>query len=257
MTTTFQVDKMPVTVYESNAALGEAAAYDFAQLMRQTVDQNGEASVILATGNSQLSFITALKAIPDIPWGQITVFHMDEYLGLPEMHPASFRRYIREKVDQVFTPKAVHYIMGDAPDTNKELQRYEDLLAQNPPVLCVCGIGENGHLAFNDPPADFNTDETIHIVILDEVCRKQQVGEGHFATMDDVPPQAITLTVPALIKPPHVMALVPEARKAQAVKTSLEGPVTEDCPASILRTYAHVHLYLDTDSASLLTATTQ
>ena len=143
-------------------------------------------------------------------------------------------------------------IRGDAPDVAAELARYTALLEEYKPVVCVLGIGENGHLAFNDPPADFTTSQTIHVVNLDETCRRQQVGEGHFAGLDEVPRQAISLTVPALLRPAHVMGLVPEARKARAVQAALEGPVTEHCPASILRTQAHVKLYLDRDSAALL-----
>jgi glucosamine-6-phosphate deaminase len=143
-------------------------------------------------------------------------------------------------------------LRGDVPDIEAELERYTALVQEHQPVLCVLGIGENGHLAFNDPPADFHTTKTIHVVNLDETCRQQQVGEGHFATLDDVPRQALSLTIPALLKPPHVMALVPEARKANAVQAALEGPLTEKCPASILRAHAHVKLYLDRESAALV-----
>jgi glucosamine-6-phosphate deaminase len=249
LTTT--IDKMTVHVYESNAALGKGAATDFADIVKRVVTETGEAAVIFATGNSQLSFLKALSEHPEIPWSKISAFHMDEYLGMSEDHPASFRRFLREKLTDVFHPKAMYGLRGDAPDIAAELARYKALLDVHQPVLCVLGIGENGHLAFNDPPADFRTTKTIHVVNLDETCRRQQVGEGHFATLDDVPKQALSLTVPALLKPAHVMAIVPEARKAQAVKAALEGPLTENCPASILRTHAHVKLYLDQESASL------
>jgi glucosamine-6-phosphate deaminase len=252
MNTLTRIDEMPVAVFESNAALGRAAADDFATIVKQAVAERGEVSVIFATGNSQLSFLTALRDTPDIPWNKLSAFHMDEYLGMSETHPASFRKFLREKVTDLFHPRAMFGIRGDAPDIAAELARYTALLDQYKPVVCVLGIGENGHLAFNDPPADFNTDKTIHVVNLDETCRRQQVGEGHFAGLDEVPRQAVSLTVPALLKPAHVMALVPEARKANAVKAALEGPVTETCPASILRTQAHVKLYLDRDSAALL-----
>jgi glucosamine-6-phosphate deaminase len=171
---------------------------------------------------------------------------------MPETHPASFRRFLNQHIRDGFHPLAMYGIQGDAADTAAEIARYEVLLKHYPPVLCVMGIGENGHLAFNDPPADFQTPKTLHVVTLDEICRRQQVGEGHFAGLDDVPEQALSLTVPALLKPPHVMVLVPEARKAHAVQAALEGAVTELCPASILRTQAHVALYLDRDSAGLL-----
>jgi glucosamine-6-phosphate deaminase len=253
MTHEIQVEALPVTICDDAAELGHLAAHDFARIVTEAVAANGEAAVILATGNSQLSFIAALHN-QHIPWDRLTVFHMDEYIGLPADHPASFRRYIREKIAEVFHPKAVHYINGDTDDIGAELVRYTTLLAQAAPVLTVMGIGENGHLAFNDPPADFDTTEAVQIVTLDAACRAQQVGEGHFATVDDVPPQAVTLTIPALLKPPHVLTLVPESRKARAVKAALHGPVTPDCPASILRMQPHARLYLDRDSAALLEA---
>ncbi len=252
MVTATQIDKMPVAVFESNEALGRAAAADFAEIVKTAVAERGEGAVILATGNSQLSYLHALRERSDVPWDKVTVFHMDEYLGMPETHPASFRRFIHDKVTVAFHPRETYGIQGDAPDIQAELARYTALLDSYKPVLTVLGIGENGHLAFNDPPADFHTDKLIHVVNLSEACRRQQVGEGHFATIDMVPRQAISLTVPALLKSAQVMAVVPEARKAQAVKAALEGPLTEDCPASILRTQPHVKLYLDRDSAALV-----
>lgn len=246
-----QVERMRVQVFQSNAAMGVAAARDFAGIVRSAVAEQGETAVIFATGNSQLTFLTALQD-QEIPWQQITAFHMDEYLGMPETHPASFRRFLQERLVEHFHPKAFYGMQGDAADVAGEIQRYTDLLAAHPPVICVMGIGENGHLAFNDPPAVFHARETVQVVTLDAVCRQQQVGEGHFPTLADVPTQALSLTIPALLKPPHVMALVPETRKAAVVKAALENAVTEDCPASILRTQAHARLYLDRDSAALL-----
>lgn len=252
MTTSMRVDKMKVTVFESNEALGHAAAGDFAEIIKREVAEQGEAAAILATGNSQLSFVHALRERQDIPWDKVYVLHMDEYVGMSILHPASFRRFLKEKITDPFHPLITYGIEGDTTDIEGELARYTELLARHKPVVCVMGIGENGHLAFNDPPADFNTDKAIHVVTLDEVCRQQQVGEGHFASFDDVPTQAMSLTVPALLKPPHVMVLVPESRKATAVQAALEGPVSEDCPASILKTQAHVHVYLDPDSSAKL-----
>jgi len=245
-------DKMQVNIYDSNAALGYAAAKNLAKIIRQTVSERGETSVILATGNSQLSLMKALRERDDIPWPKLTIFHMDEYQGMSAEHSASFRRYFREKLFNIVKPKAFYGIKGDAQDVEAELNRYAALLEEHKPVACVLGIGENGHLAFNDPPADFETEKTIHIVTLAETARQQQVGEGHFSGLDEVPTQAITLTVPALLNPPHVLAVVPEARKAPAVRDALEGPVSADCPASILRTLDHVRLYLDRDSAALI-----
>jgi glucosamine-6-phosphate deaminase len=177
---------------------------------------------------------------------------MDEYLGLPAQHPASFRHVIQEQLVARVHPRAFYGIAGDAPDVVVEMERYAELLNDHQPIACVMGIGENGHLAFNDPPADFNTTQIIHVVTLIESCRQQQVGEGHFARLEDVPRQAISLTVPALLKPQHALVIAPEARKAQAVRAALEGPITPDCPASILRSVSQARLYLDRDSAALL-----
>jgi glucosamine-6-phosphate deaminase len=245
-------DRMQAIIYDSNEELGAAAARDLGDILRSTITKEGKAAIILATGNSQLSFMQALQKEPGIAWHKVTIFHMDEYLGMSDQHPASFRRYLREKLVDVVEPGQFYGIQGDAADPQAELERYAALLQDHKPVACVLGIGENGHLAFNDPPAQFNTDKIIHIVTLTEACRKQQVGEGHFAGLEDVPEQAMTLTVPALLSPAHVLAVVPEERKAPAVKDALAGPVTPDCPASILRTRDHVRLYLDRDSASLL-----
>ncbi len=250
--TTLKYDRMPVRIYDSNKVLGAAAADDLAGFLRATIAERGEAAIIVATGNSQLLFMQALRTRSDIAWDRVSVFHMDEYLGMSGQHPASFRRYIHEQLTDHVRARAFYGIEGDAKDVDSELSRYASLLEQHEPIACVLGIGENGHLAFNDPPADFNTDKVIHVVTLDERCRQQQVGEGHFRTLDDVPTQAITLTVPALLKPAHVLAVVPEGRKAPPVKAALEGPVTPRCPASILRTQSHVKLYLDRDSSSLL-----
>ena len=247
-----QVDAMTVAVFDSAAALGRAAAIDFAAIVHRAVTDRGEAAAIFATGNSQLSFLHALADMPGIPWDRITAFHMDEYLGMGEDHPASFRRFLREKLTAVFHPRATYGIDADAQELEAELACYAALLDAYQPVICVLGIGENGHLAFNDPPADFHTRETIHVVALDEACRRQQVGEGHFASLDLVPTQAVSLTIPALLRADHVLALVPEACKAKAVQAALTGPVAVDCPASILRTQQHVKLYLDRDSAALV-----
>jgi glucosamine-6-phosphate deaminase len=245
-----RIGEMTVAVFESNAALGQAAAVDFAAILRREVSAHGEVAVIFATGNSQLTFLQALRGVSELPWEHVTAFHMDEYIGITQDHPASFRRFIREKISEPFQPRATYGINGDAADIEEELAHYAALLNAHQPAVSVLGIGENGHLAFNDPPADFHTPETIHVVTLDETCRRQQVGEGHFPAIDLVPKRAISLTIPALLKAKHILALVPEARKANAVQAALEGPVTENCPASILRTQKHVKLYLDRDSAA-------
>ncbi len=247
-----QIDQMQVEIYETNEALGLAAAEDLARILQGAVAEQGRAAIILATGNSQLTFIEALRIRADIPWNKVTIFHMDEYLGMPAEHPASFRRYLQDRLTRQVTPFAFYGLNGDASDIEAEMARYAARLAEADPVACVLGIGENGHLAFNDPPARFDTGETIHLVTLAEPARRQQVGEGHFPSLADVPTQAVSLTIPALLRPPHVLAVVPEKRKAAAVKAALAGPVTPDCPASILRTLDKVKLYLDRDSASLL-----
>lgn len=243
---------MQVNIYDSNESLGAAAADDLAQILQATIAQRGKAAIIVATGNSQLAFMESLREKDDIAWDRIILFHLDEYLGMSDQHPASFRRYIRGKLVDYVHPLAFYAMKGDAADAKAELSRYTALLTEHQPVACVLGIGENGHLAFNDPPADFDTVEDIHLVTLDRQCRLQQVNEGHFPTLEDVPTQAMSLTVPALLKPEHVLAVVPDARKAAPVKAALEGPVTPECPASILRTRAHVTLYLDPGSSSLL-----
>jgi glucosamine-6-phosphate deaminase len=241
-----------VHVFESNEQLGQRAADDLSDQVTGLLREQERATIILATGNSQLTFIGALRVKKELPWGRIVVFHMDEYLGMSEKHPASFARYIRERLVNFVHPAAFYPILGDSTNANLEMKRYAELLTKFPPDLCVLGIGENGHLAFNDPPADFETKEILKIVNLDQKCRMQQVNEGHFPTIEHVPHQALTLTVPTLLSAKHVLAVVPEARKAEAVKSALEGPLTPYCPASILRTKPNVVMYLDRESASLL-----
>ncbi len=252
MTKSMKVERMQVTIYDSNEALGAAAANDLAEILDAAIAERGEASIIVATGNSQLSFIKALRAKPGVRWDKITVFHLDEYLGISNQYSFSLQRWALDQLINVVHPDKFYGIRGDTPDIEAEMAHYAALLDAHDPIACVLGIGENGHLAFNDPPADFNTEKTIQIVPLAERSRQQQVGEGHFKSLDQVPQQAISLTVPALLKPQHVLAVVPESRKAPSVKAALEGPITPDCPASILRTFAHVKLYLDLDSASML-----
>lgn len=244
---------LEVRIYNNGTEVGAAAADDLAAVLRAAIAARGEAAIILATGNSQLRFLESLRARVDIAWGQVRVFHMDEYLGMPESHPASFRRYLRENLIDHVHPLAFCGLRGDAVDVEEELRRYEGLLRHYPADACVMGIGENGHLAFNDPPADFVTERAVHVVGLDEACRRQQVGEGHFPTLADVPTQAISLTVPALLAARRLLVIVPEERKAPAVRAALEGPVTPDCPASILQQQPHAVLYLDRESSSLLT----
>ncbi len=247
-----KVGQLGVSVYEDNAALGRAAAAEAAAALRAAIAAQGHANAILATGNSQLTMLEALSTV-DIDWPKVNLFHMDEYIGLPATHPASFRRFLREKIVDIVKPAAFYGVEGDAPDAAAECARYTELLRQNPADLCCLGIGENGHLAFNDPPfADFHDPALVKVVDLDEVSRRQQVGEGHFPSLDAVPRQAITLTIPALLAAKRLLCIVPELRKAAPVKAALTGPISTACPASILRTAAHARLYLDRQSASLL-----
>jgi glucosamine-6-phosphate deaminase len=241
-----------VSVAPSVEALAAAAAEHFASAVRAELETHEDVAVILATGNSQLEFIKAARERDDIDWSRLIVLHMDEYYGMNESHPASFRRWMQDNLLSYVTPKAFHGVVGDHDPVEEELERYGELLRTLDPAICVMGIGENGHLAFNDPPADFDTRDLIHVVELDEACRKQQVGEGHFASVEEMPERALSLTVHALLRPRTVLVLTPEGRKASAVKQALTGPVTPTCPASILQTTKHVWLYLDQDSSAHL-----
>jgi glucosamine-6-phosphate deaminase len=251
----YKYGDLAVQVAATNEAMGEAAANDFAAAVNARLRDRDSIAVILATGNSQLSFISALSRREDIPWSRIAVLHMDEYEGMDDSHPASFRRWMYEKLLTFADVKEFHGIKGDHLPVEEEVARYTQLLIDLEPAICVMGIGENGHLAFNDPPADFHTDKLMHVVELDAACRAQQVGEGHFPTLADTPKSALTLTVPALLRPQTVLVLAPEARKAAAVQHALEGPVSEDCPASVLTTVGHASLYLDAESSKALAAT--
>lgn len=245
-------DQLPVVISDSNQAAGRAAAADFAAFAQQALVDTERIAVILATGNSQLAFIKAATEHPDIDWSRITVLHMDEYLGMDDQHPASFRRWMREHVQDKVLLGAFEGILGDYLPAQDEVTRYSKLLRDLDPVICVMGIGENGHLAFNDPPADFQSENLVRIVEMDEVSRRQQVGEGHFASLDETPTHAMSLTIPALLRPKHVLVVTPESRKAAIVRLALQGPITQDVPASYLRTQPHAKLYLDKDSAALL-----
>lgn len=250
----FKVDQLPVRIFGTLAELAESAADDAAAILKEAIASRGCARAIIATGNSQDEFLGQLTQRGGIDWAKVELFHMDEYLGMPITHPASFRRYLKQRVFDRVKPKAAHYLEGDALEPLKAMREYAAQLAAAPVDLCCLGIGENGHLAFNDPPvANFSDPETIKLVKLDEKCRRQQVGEGHFPNLDAVPAYAITLTIPALCRVGRMIAVVPEKRKAEAVRTSLEGPIATSCPGSFLRRQAHATLYLDADSASLLT----
>ncbi len=245
-----RIEALTVQIYPTNEALGHAAAEEAARVILGAVRRSGEVNLILATGNSQLTFLAALRQIPILPWEQIRVFHMDEYIGLPPHHPALFRNFLLTHLLDQVSPRAFYPVPAQASDPEKACREYAALLHEFPADLCVMGIGENGHLAFNDPPAaDFQDPEWVKVVRLVEASRRQQVGEGHFAALEEVPTQAMTLTIPALLASRQVLVVVPEERKARAVRQALRGPLSPGCPASILRSCAHATLFLDADSA--------
>jgi len=246
-----RVDALRVRVEPTSRALGGAAAHDAASVLRAAISARGVAHAMFATGNSQFDFLDALVLDDTVDWARVVGFHLDEYVGITADHPASFRRYLHERIVERVPISAFHFIEGDAADTGAECERYAALLHENPLDLCCLGIGENGHLAFNDPPvADFDDPLDVKVVELEDACRRQQVGEGHFPDVDAVPARAITVTIPALLRASTVLAIVPEARKAEPVRRALEGPIDTTCPASILRTRANATLYLDAESAA-------
>ena len=246
-------EQLPVRIYPDQQSLAAAAAGDAAAIIGAAIRARGTANIMVATGNAALQFMAALRRRTGIDWAKVTLFHLDEYAGLPDTHPASFRLFIRSNLADWVKPGAAHYLHGDAPDIAAECERYSQLIRRHPMDLCHCGIGENGHLAFNDPGvADFNDPLTVKVVELEPACRRQQVGEGHFKTIADVPKYALSVTIPAMLSAHHVIAVVPEKRKAQAVHDTLLGPLATSCPASLLRRLRRAVLYLDKDSASLL-----
>ena len=245
------VGAMHVRVHRDPVALAGAAADQVADVLRDSIAARGMAHAMFATGNSQIAMLDALARDPSVDWRRVVGFHLDEYVGISATHPASFRRYLRERITERVPIGGFHFIDGDAADLDAECVRYATLLRDQPLDLCCLGIGENGHLAFNDPPvADFADPLDVKVVELDDACRGQQVGEGHFPDMAAVPTHAATVTIPALLRAATVVAVVPEPRKAEPVLRALTGPVDTACPASILREHAHVTLHLDADSAS-------
>jgi glucosamine-6-phosphate deaminase len=250
----FQIGSLAVGVYETKEILGREAATEAAMHIRAAIQQRGKARLILAAANSQLEMIANLVAAKDINWKAVQVFHLDEYVGLGLSHPASFGGWAkRHFVDKVH-PGEASYLAGEAPDKQAECERYAALLLREPIDVSFLGIGENGHIAFNDPhEADFNDPQIVKTVTLDERCRLQQVGEGHFPNLASVPTHGYTLTCPIAVKAAHIICCVPGAQKAEAVRNSLEGHISTACPGSMLRTCANAKLFLDVHSASLLT----
>jgi len=249
----FQVDQARCGVYPSKLEASLAAAQEAAAILRRVTSTRGHARVIVGTGTSQEDMIRSLTEIHGIDWPAIEVFHMDGYVGMPITHSADFRRWLNTYLVDFVHPGQVHYLAGDAPNVDRECQRYAELLRSAPIDLCFLGFGENGHIAFNDPHvADFDDPLAVKLVDLDERCRRQQWGEGHFPTLEAVPREAITLTCPVLLGAECVVGCIPERRKAEAVRNALEGPIATRCPASRVRTHPHAALFFDVESASLL-----
>lgn len=243
---------MNIHITKNPAELGEISGQKAAELIRSAIAEKGFANVILATGASQFGTLQTLIDDKGINWSQVTMFHLDEYIGLPLSHPASFRKYLKERfLDRVPPLKASYLIDGEG-NPEEECARLGALIEQFPIDVALVGIGENGHLAFNDPPADFATEHPYIVVNLDEPCRRQQMNEGWFPTLDDVPKQAISMSVKQIMKTAHIICSVPDLRKAQAVKDCLEQEISNFYPASILRQHPDCRLYLDELSASLL-----
>lgn len=244
---------MHIHTLSTPAELGQTASEKAVSLITSTIQQKGEANIILATGASQFEVLKGLVAAPDIDWSVVTMFHLDEYIDLPVSHPASFRKYLRERFEEQVSPlKAIHYVAGDTGNPHAECERLGKLILKHPIDVALIGIGENGHLAFNDPPADVETEAPYIVVELDEACRQQQLGEGWFPTLADVPERAISMSIRQILKSRHLIVSVPDRRKAQAVHHAVHGPLTPDCPASYLREHAACDIFLDTQSASLL-----
>ena len=247
---------MEVKTYTDRKTMSRAAARHAARVLRDAIARRGGARLIAATGASQLDFLDALTKTPGIDWTRVEMFHLDEYVGLPIDHPASFRKYLLERLISRTGIVRYHLLDGER-DAERVAEEAGRAIAKEPVDVAFVGIGENGHLAFNDPPADFETERPYLIVTLDEACRRQQVGEGWFASPAEVPAQAISMSVRQILKAREIIAVVPDARKAPAVRSCLEGEVSPLAPASILRTHANTTVYLDRESAALLDPATR
>jgi len=243
---------LEVKIFETKKEMGKTAAETAARILKQAIKGKNEAVFVAATGASQFEFLEALTSIASIDWSKTVVFHLDEYIGIPETDPASFRKYLKERLVDKVRPGAVYLINGDFKDPKLECERLTNIISKKEIDVSFIGIGENGHLAFNDPPADFNTTKPYIVVELDETCRKQQVGEAWFNTLEEVPRKAISMSIKQIMKSKNIICTVPDARKAKAVKNCLEGDISPTNPASILRKHKKVFLFLDKNSAKLL-----
>ncbi|HWL07050.1 MAG TPA: glucosamine-6-phosphate deaminase [Planctomicrobium sp.] len=243
---------MKLVLCQDSTDLGRRAAAAGAPLIREAIAQQGSANIIVATGASQFATLAALLQEPDIDWSRVVAFHLDEYIGLPVTHPASFRKFLHERFVDLIPLKTFHEVQADAGDPHAECARLGELISKITIDVAFVGIGENGHLAFNDPPADFETETPYLVVDLDEGCRKQQLGEGWFPTLEDVPAKAISMSVKQILKSRHIICSVPDSRKSTAVRNSVEGPVTPDVPASILQKHENTSLFVDPPAAEQL-----
>lgn len=249
----FKKDKLDVQIFENRTLMGEAAAKDISAKIKELLSKKESINMIFAAAPSQNDVLKALCEDASIDWSRVNAYHMDEYVGLSKDAPQGFGNFLREHIFGVVNFKSVNYINCEATDSAAECERYSRLLSENPTDIVVLGIGENGHIAFNDPGvADFNDAFAVKVVTLDEVCRQQQVNDGCFATLNDVPKTAITLTVPTLVKAPYLFCIVPAKTKAWAVAETLNGTIDEHCPASILRLQENATLYLDNESSANL-----
>lgn len=242
---------MTISVFPTKQESGAAAARAGADSIRQAQAARQVANIIVATGASQFEVLACLISEPGIAWDRVNIFHLDEYIGLPEDHPAGFRNYLRDR----FVSRLPCPPMSFNPVSEEAMASLNAAVAGFPVDVAFIGIGENGHIAFNDPPADFDTEAPYIVITLDEACRRQQLGEGWFPTLDDVPRRAVSMSVRQILKSKALIVTVPDARKAAAAKAALEGPVTNTCPASILQTHPDCHIFLDAPAASLLKAT--
>ena len=247
---------MNIIVGRDHHEMGRVAGADAASCIRASIADNGNAHIILATGTSQFETLNQLIREPDIDWGKVVMFHLDEYIGLPITHPASFRKYLTERFLSKVPPLKGAYLISGEKDPIAECGRLSNLISRQPIDVALVGIGENGHLAFNDPPADFETEQPYLVVNLDDQCVQQQFGEGWFASVDLVPRQAISMSVRQIMKSKKIICSVPDSRKATAVKNSIELPVSNLHPASILQRHTDCVMYLDQASAALLAPTT-
>ena len=250
---TFKRDELTVKIFENREAMGEAAAKDVAAKIKELLGEKSEINMIFAAAPSQNEVLAALSRDRSVEWGRINAFHMDEYIGLDKDAPQGFGNFLKAHIFSLVPLKSVHYIDITAKDPEKEAARYGELLKAHPADIVLMGIGENGHIAFNDPAvADFRDKQTVKAVALDEICRNQQVNDGCFRRLEDVPTHALTVTIPALTAAPWLFCVVPAASKANAVKETLTGRIDEHCPASILRVRKNSALYLDEKSSALL-----